>query len=351
MGSKYDKFWKRKLDDIKDLIREAVKEGRSREIDVGGLTDLGNRQDWYGSIIFDAHRILTKSTPMAHVKSLVNVIRQSGILKGFEGYAFRAVVNSKLKCHFELIGSTDSESGDNIIKRRDNYFDVAVKFQGVKNTTNIDMTELCAEVHNLLESLPLFKHDYNSSEIPLNGVYFFYEKGEVCKRCGRVGAPRIVRVGTHEKDDRLRKRLRFHFRGDKSSSIFRKNIGRAILKKEGASDFKIRQWNRNEIEMDDIEEKVSDALKENFSFRVIRIDDRNDRLQIEGFMIALISMCSKECISDNWLGLFSPIEEIKTSGLWNKQGVGDVPSNIDEMMDKFRRYVDLTKQHFNYSDK
>ena len=43
---------------------------------------------------------------------------------------------------------------------------------------------------------------------------------------------RIVRIGTHTADNNLKERLRGHFvRRNADGSIFRKNIGRAILHK------------------------------------------------------------------------------------------------------------------------
>ncbi len=42
---------------------------------------------------------------------------------------------------------------------------------------------------------------------------------------------RIVRIGTHTSDDRLKNRLRDHFISkNKDGSIFRKNIGKSHIK-------------------------------------------------------------------------------------------------------------------------
>ena len=101
------------------------------------------------------------------------------------------------------------------------------------------MSELCRWLHEQLEQLPLFQYPFNLRELPENGIYFFYEKGETWGHGGTK--PRVVRVGT-SKDGNLRKRLAEHFLLDerkmsfdaykpapRERSIFRKNIGRALL--------------------------------------------------------------------------------------------------------------------------
>ncbi len=101
------------------------------------------------------------------------------------------------------------------------------------------MSELCRWLHEQLEQLPTFQYPFNLDVLPENGIYFFYEKGESWGHGGTK--PRVVRVGTR-KDGNLRKRLAEHFLLDerkmsfdaskpapRERSIFRKNIGRALL--------------------------------------------------------------------------------------------------------------------------
>jgi hypothetical protein len=87
------------------------------------------------------------------------------------------------------------------------------------------MSAVCTELHELLTSLPRHHFPFDASRIPLNGIYVLFEDGEVAH-----GTDRIVRVGTHNGDLRLSKRLIEHFVNEnKDRSIFRKNIGRALL--------------------------------------------------------------------------------------------------------------------------
>ena len=90
---------------------------------------------------------------------------------------------------------------------------------------------LTLELHKLFNSQRRFKYPLEKEEknaIPKNGIYIFFEKGEtITTPDGRI-LDRIVRVGTHKKDDNLYKRLNQHFTGNITSSIFRKDIGKAL---------------------------------------------------------------------------------------------------------------------------
>jgi hypothetical protein len=170
-----------------------------------------------------------------------------------------------------------------------------------------------------------YKFPYNPDDIPLNGIYILFQKGE---RAHDVD--RIVRVGTHTGKDQLRSRLWQHFVNEnKDRSIFRKNIGRALLNE--AHDPFLKQWeldlttkeSRNRFAKDiDMEKQgktekdVTRYLQENFTFIVFRFDDKDERLKLESKIISTVSSC-KDCkASKNWLGNFSPKEKIKASGLW-----------------------------------
>ncbi len=94
----------------------------------------------------------------------------------------------------------------------------------------------CAELHRLLNSLEKLSFPYDPSKIPLNGIYFLFEKSELAH-----GTNRTVRVGTHTGANQLRSRLDQHFVHEKKDrSIFRKNIGRALLSK--ANDPFLGTW-------------------------------------------------------------------------------------------------------------
>jgi hypothetical protein len=173
--------------------------------------------------------------------------------------------------------------------------------------------------------LPTFTFPYNETLIPGNGIYLLFEKGEVGH-----GGNRIVRIGTHTGVNQLRSRLRQHFlASNKDRSIFRKNIGRCFLNRD--HDLYLAVWELDlttreaknmystsvdTIKQEALEKEISEYMRKNFFFAVIRVDDKSERMRLESKIISTVSHC-KECgPSKNWLGLSSPKDKICESGLW-----------------------------------
>ncbi|MCX5814155.1 MAG: hypothetical protein NT178_16670 [Proteobacteria bacterium] len=212
------------------------------------------------------------------------------------------------------------------------------------------MSKNCKWLHEQLERLPLMKYPIEHEHrfynpfglhyLPENGIYFFYENGESWGHGG--DKPRIVRIGSH-KQGNFRKRIMQHYffddrkmNFDKSKpsdrSIFRKNIGRALLWRDG--DEYVSLWEKDftkisnrdvfghirDIEKEKaIESKITEIVKNRFSFRFIQIDDEAARIGKDGLEKALIgTIAGCKCCnpSDNWLGNHSPVDKIRDSGLW-----------------------------------
>jgi hypothetical protein len=115
------------------------------------------------------------------------------------------------------------------------------------------MIEVCPELHRILERLPHHQFPFDDALIPLNGIYILFEDGEKAH-----GTNRIVRIGTHTGKDQLRSRLKQHFiLENKDRSIFRKNIGRALLNKE--KDPFLEKW---ELDL------TTREAKENLGFQI-----------------------------------------------------------------------------------
>src|SRR3989338_4251003 len=183
----------------------------------------------------------------------------------------------------------------------------------------------CDKIHKWANILRVFKFPFDETNTPLNGLYILFEKGERAH-----GVNRIVRIGTHTGQNQLRSRLRQHFLTEnKDRSIFRKNIGRCILNK--ANDSFLEKWeldltpkiSRNKfsssvdlVKQKAVEREVSKYMRDSFSFVVLQIDDKNNRLELESKIISTVSLCEKCKPSKNWLGLYSPKEKIRESGLW-----------------------------------
>ena len=188
------------------------------------------------------------------------------------------------------------------------------------------MSENCKTIHEIFNSIERHSFSFNENEIPENGIYILFETGE--RAHGNLD--RIIRIGTHTGQKQLRSRLKQHFLNEnKDRSIFRKNIGRAILNK--ANDEYLPIWeldlttkeNKEKysaiIDRDkqkSIENEITKIMNQNFTFSVIKVEDKESRLNLESKLISTVSSC-KDCFpSNNWLGSFSTKDKIKESGLW-----------------------------------
>ncbi len=213
------------------------------------------------------------------------------------------------------------------------------------------MVDIYRWLHEKLEQLPLTRYPFRLESLPRNGIYFLYEEGETW---GQRGKQRIVRVGTHTGNNRFRSRIAEHYllKEEKMDfnknrpkpsdrSIFRKNIGRALLNKN--NDPYLRVWNISFIERKNreqyghlrdiqkeknIERQITQIIRSTFTFRYIKVDDREERLELEERLISTLAKTSPKHISKNWLGLHSPIRQIRQSGLWNVKHVNS-PRQIE----------------------
>lgn len=195
------------------------------------------------------------------------------------------------------------------------------------------MSKICHTIHQWFNGMKKHSYPFNEQEIPKNGIYILFEKGEFAHSTSR-----IVRIGTHTGNDQLRSRLSQHFlKENKDRSIFRKNIGRALLNKD--NDPFIEQWNKKALPLDsvdfikqeEIEKRVTKYIQENISFVAFQIENKSKMLDIESKIISTVSLCDKCKPSQNWLGLFSPVEKIRRSGLWLVNELWKTPLSEDDL--------------------
>ena len=202
------------------------------------------------------------------------------------------------------------------------------------------MSSTCEALHKWVNGLPAFHFPFDARAIPLNGIYILFEKGQTAHECNR-----IVRVGTHTGDNQLQSRLKQHFMiENKDRSIFRKNIGRALLNK--GNDAFLAEWEydrttrgaRIELSLIDadrqraVERQVSEYIRSNFSFVILRVEDKRERLQLESKLISTVSHCEKCRPSEGWLGLSSPKRKVRESGLWLVNELYKQPLSNDEFL-------------------
>ena len=214
------------------------------------------------------------------------------------------------------------------------------------------MSEQCRWLHEQLERLPPTRYPFDLEALPANGIYFFYEDGEVCGHNGYK--PRIVRIGTH-KDGNFQSRIAEHFlcnwpdeihidpgrAAPKDRSIFRKNLGRALLNQRNDDylavweiDFtkrrnRVRYGHLRDVEKEEhIEALVTSVLRKRFSFTFIILDNQQERMGsngLESCLIGTVAQCRECRPSDDWLGKDSPKEGIKAYGLWQVQHLRSEP--------------------------
>jgi hypothetical protein len=186
------------------------------------------------------------------------------------------------------------------------------------------------ELHIIFNNLERFTYPFENrlNSMPENGIYVKFEKGEK-----HNGLDRIVRVGTVTGENNLKKRLIEHFiTENKNRSIFRKNIGRALLNKENNPYLKYweldttsradKEKNLKLLDLEfeaKMEREISNYIKTNFSFCVFRVETKEQRLFWESKIISTLAFKSKS--SENWLGNFSTKDKIKQSGLWQVHGL------------------------------
>lgn len=235
------------------------------------------------------------------------------------------------------------------------------------------MSEKCSWLHSQLESLPLVKFPFNIKSLPSNGIYFFYEEGEIADHEYGI-SQRIVRMGTH-KENNFQTRISEHFLLNESKlnftianpkpsdrNIFRKNIGRALLNKN--NDYYLKIWNidytckENRLKMNlmrniekekQTESEISKVLRERFSFRFIVLEGHQKRIGKEGLesrLIVTVAGCNVCKASESWLGRFSPIGEIRNGKLWLSQYL--IAEDItDHDKEDIVRAITNTKEKFS----
>ena len=196
------------------------------------------------------------------------------------------------------------------------------------------MSEACLLLTQFFAALPRFSSTFNDTDIPRNGIYVVFERGETAH-----ATDRIVRIGTHTGYSQLPSRLHQHFtQENKDRSIFRKNIGRAALHRDNNPllhywdlDLTSRQ-NREQYassvlqeQQATIEHAVTCYIQEYLSFTVIPIELVLDRLALESRLIATVAACDTCKPSLGWIGNFSPNQKIRTYGLWLVNGLFHQP--------------------------
>lgn len=202
--------------------------------------------------------------------------------------------------------------------------------------TTLNEAPLTERVHQLALALPRHRYPWLKGSRPSSGIYFFFERGETGS-LGGVQVERIVRVGTHLQDGNFPKRIRQHYGlvrslgGNKNGSVFRRHVGGALLVKTSPHDRRIDEWmKQGGASYPEIEQSVSQTLRERFSFSCFAVPRKDDRLLLERGLIALLAQHPIALPSSTWLGRCAISPLIRSTGLWNTQGVAAAPLAMAE---------------------
>ena len=209
----------------------------------------------------------------------------------------------------------------------------------------------CEAIHEALETLPLLD---SPVEVPFaDGLYFFYEEGEFSDHAPNG---RIVRVGNHpRRQGGLVSRLRMHYSGNKNSSVFRKFLGGALLRRANPADPCLSpapgkgHWESGNakacLRCRPTEARVSELLRQRLRFRCVRVPDMTERNRLEALLVATVAACDVCRPSPSWLGLQAYSEKVRASGLWNSQYVGG--TTIDgSTLGRFQELVSASLEPF-----
>ena len=185
------------------------------------------------------------------------------------------------------------------------------------------MDNITAQLYDLVNRLPRFGFPVPSADVPSSGIYLFFEQDESLGLDENV-FDRITRIGTHRANGRLPGRLRQHYGstrsmgGNKNASAFRRHVGGAIIRRVDESDSRLEAWvahgGARPIE---IEEMVSQHLRDRFWFSCIPVDDVTERRELERGLIALLAQHPIAGPSTGWLGHASHSQVVRDTGLWN----------------------------------
>ena len=238
------------------------------------------------------------------------------------------------KNYVEFLNHVDMPLGHLSVEEKINFLREELNEGGSSKTSYVE------KLHILFNSMKRYNHN-SFDEIPFtNGIYVVLDKKEKYK-----GMDRIVRIGTHDNDNKLIVRIKNHYKnGFKDSSFFRKNIGKSILSynehdylyiwninfNDKANESKYGQLRDMEVESV-LEEKISNYMKERFEFVCFEVEESKDRYRLEEGIISTIYNDEEFDSSEKWLGKYSPMDEIRDSKMWISKIYDNAKLNESEL--------------------
>lgn len=167
----------------------------------------------------------------------------------------------------------------------------------------------------ILKNAKIYRYENIGELTDGQGIYVMFEEGQF----GKDGSPRIVRIG---KASNLQNRLKTHYSGNVDTSAFRRQVQSALS-------------NSN---LPATEKDVSDYIRKNISFAIIRIPFILSCDELERSLINIVAYNSKDYDTPNWLGLKCSNENVKKYKIWNDQNTlekSEDANYTDLVLDKY----------------
>jgi hypothetical protein len=125
----------------------------------------------------------------------------------------------------------------------------------------------------------------------------------------------------------------------------RKNIGKCFLNRENneylstweLDNTSLKEMRANAHVIDHelqakLEHGISDYIRTQFSFSVIELDHKEERLLLKSKLISNLSVCPQCRASKTWLGQYSPKDKIREVGLWQVNELYKEPLNESDLL-------------------
>jgi hypothetical protein len=348
--SKYDLYWTGKLADIRAAVACAAS-GQPAVVGVPGLTSMGDRQSWHGLAEVRGDDVTHSS--MAHARSLGRRVAASGLCLPWPESTFRfTIATGGDTLTISMAGGRQAVRPATLAGPRQEQAQLrstAALGQARAESNDADTSDaaVVAKFNGALSELAEIVHgprrlrDARGSDgWPRQGVYFFYETGEL----RADGSDRVVRVGTHALTATSRatlwSRLRQHRGhiggshpggGNHRASVFRRHVGAALIRREKLGPELLASWldrHGPRLGFAATEAEIEQAVSRHIGampFLWLSVPDAADRGYIERNSIALTSRLAQgpDLPSASWLGRHADRSEISGSGLWNVNHVHD----------------------------
>jgi len=258
MPSKYDRYWVSHLPHIPAALPSAAS-GAPAVCTVPGLRGLGERGSWYGVAEVRGNEVTR--TSMAHAVSLGKAVAADGCCAQWPECTFRFVISAAGDVlTISIAGSAARPSAPDRDARSQPAEQARQRGRPAPGRIGPGQADRgarqadTAEFYRILDVLarrqggPRCLADCGGEDgWPRQGVYFFYEGGEI----RADGTGRAVRVGTHAltitSRTTLWERLRQHRGrnpggGNHRASVFRRHVGAALIRRSNAGDDLLASW-------------------------------------------------------------------------------------------------------------